>query len=305
MEETYEEVSAAQKTHQLTGKKGYIADIMQEMFDRIVSEEHLPMMREFWNLPNIAKRLKDTDSNAIKYNRENGSISCSAAEIACADGTATYQFVCADTGRGMSKEFLAHAFEPFAQEDIGARTAYMGTGLGLPIAKQLIEMMGGTIRVESERNVGTTFTMTIPFALDPDEHSRDLPEEVESGLCVLLVEDNDLNMEIARFLLETAGMTVLAATNGQEAVDRFAASGAGQIQLILMDIMMPVMDGLTAARTIRAMPREDARTVPIFAMTANAFSDDIAASRAAGINEHLSKPLDEKKLMRLIKQYLG
>ncbi len=501
VEKTYEEVSAADETHKLTGRKGYIADIMQGMYNTIVSDEHRPMMREFWDISTLSERLKDTDSvvveyktrtgswnlariiakkrdhagnvlnalyvvrkidqekqkeieykqqlmetaedarranmaktdflrrmshdirtpingiqgmieiaehfpddmkkqeecrekikeasgflldlvnnildmnklesgaivlerkafdllevlqeindiakmnaslrglrvfvdhtkiehchligsplhlkqilqnidgNAIKYNRKGGSVSFSTTEIACANGTVTYKFVCTDTGRGMSKEFLSHAFEPFAQEDTSARTSYMGTGLGLPIAKQLVEMMGGTIEVESEQNVGTTFTTIIPFEIDSSYENKDsLEEAVEeediSGIKVLLVEDNDLNMEIAKFILENAGMEVTSAFHGKEAVDIFASSEENYFDLILMDIMMPVMDGLTATRTIRAMKRNDAKKIPIFAMTANAFTDDIEESRKAGMNEHLSKPLDEAKMMSAIKRYV-
>ena len=254
--------------------------------------------------------LQNIDGNAVKYNREGGSIVLTGSEIACANGMATYQFVCRDTGRGMSPDFLTHAFEPFAQEDTSAHTAYMGTGLGLPIAKQLAEMMGGTIQVESELNVGTTFTTTIPFEIDTafenSGSSADTAfEDSVAGAKVLLVEDNALNIEIAQFLLENAGMEVTTAFNGQEAVELFAASEENRFDLILMDVMMPVMDGLTAARTIRAMDRADAKRIPIFAMTANAFADDIAESRRAGMNEHLSKPLDAAELMYTIRRYIA
>lgn len=501
VQETYEEISATQETHKLTGKKGYITDILQEMFDKIVADEYYPIMKEFWNISTLPERLKDTESiaieyktrtgswnlariiakkrdgmgnvrnalyvvrkidqekkkeleykqqlmetaedarranlaktdflrrmshdirtpingiqgmiamaehfpndlqkqeecrekvkeasgfllnlvnsildmnklesgtvelehkpfdlldtlqeinsiaemnadinglaisvdnqkikhrhllgsplhlkqilqnidgNAVKYNREGGSISFSATEIACEKGRAVYKFVCADTGRGMSKEFLSHAFEPFAQEDNSARTAYMGTGLGLPIAKQLTEMMGGRIEVESERNVGTTFTITIPFDLDISYKNEMIPQKTAadinvSGTKILLVEDNELNMEIAKFILENAGMEVTTAYNGKEAVDIFTDSEENQFDIILMDVMMPVMDGLEATRTIRGMKRTDAGKIPIFAMTANAFADDIEKSRKAGMNEHLSKPLDEAKMMRTIKRYI-
>lgn len=254
--------------------------------------------------------LQNIDGNAVKYNREGGSIAFSATEIACANGMATYQFVCRDTGRGMSPDFLTHAFDPFAQEDTNARTAYMGTGLGLPIAKQLAEMMGGTIQVESELNVGTTFTTTIPFEIDTAcESSGSCADTVSAGTVagarVLLVEDNALNLEIAQFLLENEGMEVTTALNGQEAVELFAASEENRFDLILMDVMMPVMDGLTATRTIRAMDRADARRIPIFAMTANAFADDIAESRRAGMNEHLSKPLNAAAMLHTIRRYIA
>ena len=254
--------------------------------------------------------LQNIDGNAVKYNREGGSIAFSTTEIACANGIATYQFVCRDTGRGMSPDFLTHAFEPFAQEDASARTAYMGTGLGLPIAKQLAEMMGGTIQVESELNVGTTFTTTIPFEIDTACESSGscadtVPAGTLAGARVLLVEDNALNLEIAQFLLENEGMEVTTALNGQEAVELFAASEENRFDLILMDVMMPVMDGLTATRTIRAMDRADARRIPIFAMTANAFADDIAESRRAGMNEHLSKPLNVAVMLHTIRRYIA
>jgi len=500
-EGTYEEVSAAQETHKLTGKKGYIADILDEMFNKIVSDEYQQVMHEFWDISSLAERLKDTESiaieyrtqsnswnrariivkkrdsegnathalyvvrridsekqkeiaykqqlveaaeearranmaktdflrrmshdirapingiqgmiaiaehfpddpekqkecrdkvkeasgflldlvnnildmnklesgaivlehqsfnlmdvlqetkdiaemnaglrglhvfadytkvkqhhligsplhlkqilqniagNAVKYNRENGSIYLSAEELNCENGKANYRFICSDTGIGMSEAFIAHAFEPFAQEDTSARTAYMGTGLGLPIAKQLIEMMGGTIEVESEKNAGTTFRVTIPFDIDTDDDRVDLPDkEISdtnlSGARVLLVEDNALNIEIARFMLENAGMEVTTVFNGKEAIDVFAASEENQFDLILMDVMMPVMNGLTAARTIRAMKRADAGHIPIFAMTANAFADDVEESKRAGMNEHLSKPLDEVKMINMIKRYV-
>ena len=502
VQKTYEEISAAQETHKLTGRKGYITDILKEMYDKIVSDEYHPIMREFWNISTLSERLKDTESvaieyktrtgswnlariiakkrdgmgnvlnalyvvrkidqekkkeleykqqlmetaedarranlaktdflrrmshdirtpingiqgmiaiaehfpkslqkqeecrervkeasgfllnlvnsildmnklesgtveleyksfdlldtlqevnsiakmnadingltifvdnhkikhrhllgsplhlkqilqnidgNAVKYNRDGGSISFSATEISCKKDRAVYKFVCADTGRGMSKEFLSHAFEPFAQEDNSARTAYMGTGLGLPIAKQLTEMMDGTIEVESEKNVGTTFTITIPFELDTSYKNDVIPqkkvaEEDISGKKVLLVEDNELNMEIAKFILENAGMEVTTAFNGKEAIDIFGTSEENQFDLILMDVMMPIMDGLEATRRIRAMKRTDAQKIPIFAMTANAFADDIEESRKAGMNEHLSKPLDEIKLISVIRHYIG
>lgn len=208
----------------------------------------------------------------------------------------------------MSKDFIFHVFELFAQEDSSARTSYMGTGLGLAIAKQLTEMMGGNIAVESELDVGTTFTVTIPFELDSHYKEAYALENVDfskslSGLKVLLVEDNELNMEIAKFILENAGLEVTSAKDGKEAVGIFEESREHYFDLILMDIMMPVMDGLTAAKTIRAMKRQEAKTIPIFAMTSNAFLDDKKQSKEAGMNEHLSKPLDEKKLMNTIWKY--
>lgn len=253
--------------------------------------------------------LLNVAGNAVKYNRPGGSINLTCEEIAFDSEHATYRLTCTDTGRGMSREFLKHAFEPFSQEAFDARTAYMGTGLGLTIAKQLIELMGGTIKVESELNVGTKFTMTIPFTIDTSYESRNkcnIADAVANlaGVNVLLVEDNDLNMEIARFILEKAGMNVTAAWNGQEAVEKFGNSPEFKYDIILMDVMMPIMDGLDATRAIRSMDRIDAHKIPIFAMTANAFQDDIQRSIDAGMNEHLSKPLQEDEILRTISHYM-
>ena len=270
----------------------------------------LPHPRLLGSAIHVKQILQNIAGNAVKYNRKGGSIFLSCREIACAGNIATYQFQCRDTGCGMSREFLNHAFEPFAQEDQGARTAYMGTGLGLSIVKQLVEMMGGTIEVESELNVGSLFTLTIPFEIDASDRKEEDPDETVPDDClagqnVLLAEDNELNMEIAKFLLEQAGMNVTEARNGSEAVELFAASDAHGFDLILMDVMIPVMDGLTATRKIRAMERADAKTVPIFAMTANAFAEDREQSKKAGMNEHISKPLREEEVLRALKKYLS
>lgn len=251
--------------------------------------------------------LQNIAGNAVKYNRENGAIYLSTEELSCEDGRARYRFICSDTGRGMSESFLQHAFEPFAQEDVSARTSYMGTGLGLSIVKQLVELMDGTIEVSSELGKGTCFAVELPFEIDmayEETQNADsfVSEGTLEGVRVLVAEDNEINMEIARFILEKAGIQVTPARNGKEAVDIFAASVSGEFDLILMDVMMPEMDGLTAARTIRAMERQDARNIPILAMTANAFKEDIEQSREAGMNAHISKPLDEVKMLRAIKK---
>ncbi len=252
--------------------------------------------------------IQNVAGNAVKYNKPGGSITVSCEEMPGEPGRAAFRLTCADTGRGMSREFLAHAFEPFSQEDFDARTAYMGTGLGLAITKQLTEMMGGAIRLESELNVGTRVTVDISF--DIDESSTAQPVQADpadrarlDGVRVLLVEDNELNMEIAKFMLEQAGAAVLPAWNGKEAVSAFAARW-DEVDVILMDVMMPVMDGLKAARAIRAMDRPNAASVPIFAMTANAFQDDVRRSLAAGMNEHLAKPLQEGEVLAAIRRYV-
>ena len=237
-------------------------------------------------------------SNSVKYNKPFGSIETFVREIAANQDTVTYEFKIIDTGIGMSEAFVQNKlFEPFTQERSGARTKYQGTGLGMSIVKELVTKMGGIIEVESVVGNGSTFTVHLPFAIDLEPTS--FQEKTEApvsfsaqGLHVLLVEDNAVNMEIAEFFLNELGMNVMKAWNGQEAVDLFAASTPGTFDLIMMDVMMPVMNGLDASRHIRAMERPDAKTIIICAMTANAFSDDVAESKAAGMNEHLSKPLD-------------
>lgn len=254
--------------------------------------------------------LQNIAGNAIKYNREDGSISFLCEETDYKDGVATYRFVCQDTGIGMSEEFIPHVFEPFAQEEQGARTAYMGTGLGLAIVKQLVEMMGGQITMESKLNEGTTFTIILPFKIDELHEEKETGElngvgEVFKGMRVLLVEDNELNMEVAQFFLENAGMKVTNARDGEEAVQYFTASEEGFFDLILMDIMMPVMDGLEATKQIRALQRKDAKEIPVIAMTANAFNEDREQTREAGMNEHLSKPIDIDKMMQVFQRCLS
>ena len=245
--------------------------------------------------------LLNLSTNALKYNKPNGWIRVECRGLSATRDTAMYEFVCADGGIGMSMDFQKKMFEPFSQERQDARTSYNGTGLGLAITKGLVEKMGGRITVKSEKGKGTAFTVRIPFAIDHTAHRPDAghpaaPAGSLKGLRVLLVEDNDLNAEVAQFLLEQEGMTVELARNGQLAVKAFEAHAPGELDGILMDIMMPVMDGYAATRAIRLLPRPDARTIPILAMTANAFEEDIAAARAAGMNAHLTKPLDPQKL---------
>lgn len=252
--------------------------------------------------------LQNVVGNAVKYNCPGGSVTISCEEKGFDGTTATFLFICADTGRGMSAAFQQHAFEAFAQEESGARTAYKGTGLRLPIAKELVEQMGGKIHFESELGVGTTFYITLPFRVDPNPPKAESakPEQAASikGAHILLVEDNELNMEISQYILEGAGAIVAQAWNGQEAVRRFSESEPGTFDCILMDVMMPLMDGLEATRTIRAMQRPDASTIPIVAMTANAFSEDERRSREAGMNLFLNKPVDSVKMLQTVLECL-
>ena len=289
------------------------------VIEQVAAEQNIKIVDKekevtHWNLigsPGHVKRiLMNILSNAVKYNKENGYIYTSCREIPSEQpGMATIEFVCQDTGIGMEGAFQKRIFEPFAQEHAGSRTKFAGTGLGMPITKKLIEKMGGTITFESEKGVGTTFMIQIPFRIDTDADTRIKQEERSKasiqGLHILLVEDNDLNMEIAEFVLENEGAIVIKAENGKEAVDIFQSSGIGECDAILMDIMMPVMDGLTASRIIRAMDRLDARTIPIIAMTANAFTEDKIKAKEAGMDEHIAKPLDRRVLVEVVARLIN
>lgn len=243
-------------------------------------------------------------SNAIKYNRSGGRVYVYGQEISFDGKTALYEFVCEDTGIGMSEEFQKYAFEPFTQEEKDdARTIYAGTGLGLSITKQLIDLMGGEIKLESKEGVGTKVIFRIPLEVDLEERSEkteiDYSKVMFDGVRVLLVEDNELNAEIASFLLERHGMEVTWVQNGKKAVDEMTRN-PDAYDVIFMDIMMPIMDGLKATETIRRM----GNTIPILAMTANAFTDDMQKSLAVGMDAHLTKPLHEKAIIKAITKYV-
>lgn len=262
--------------------------------------------RDLIGSPGYVKRvMMNILSNAMKYNRENGHIYISCIEIPSGQPeTTTMEFVCRDTGIGMTEEFQKHIFEPFAQEHSGSRTKFAGTGLGMPIAKKLIEKMGGTITFESVEGVGTTFVIRVPFRIDTDRDSKvETGEKTEvsiRGLHILLAEDNELNMEIAEFMLQNEGAEVTKAWDGQEAVKIFEKSRSGEFDVILMDIMMPVMNGYEAAKMIRSLDKEDAKAIPIIAMTANAFTEDRIRAKEAGMDEHVAKPVDVELLIKVI-----
>ncbi len=243
--------------------------------------------------------------NCIKYNKVGGSIKTSVECLRRNDKRVVYCWTISDTGVGMSKKFLEHIFDPFVQEKNDARSVYQGTGLGMTIVKSLVEKMGGTIRIESKEGVGSTFAITIPFDVAPKPEKTAAQPSVEGesdihGLRLLLAEDNDLNAEIARMLLTDEGAEITVVTDGRQAVNRFAESPAGTFDAVLMDIMMPVMDGLEATQAIRQMERPDAKTIPIIAMTANAFDEDAKRCFKAGMDAHLAKPLELEKLTAVI-----
>ena len=291
-----------------------ISEEILGVIEQMATEQNIRILWEekevtHWNLigsPVHVKRiLMNILSNAVKYNKENGYVYISCREIPSKQtAMTTLEFVCRDTGIGMTEAFQKRIFEPFAQEHAGSRTKFAGTGLGMPITKKLVEKMGGTISFESKEGTGTTFVIRIPFRIDTDMKDRtEAKEKTETsiqGLHVLLTEDNELNMEIAEFVLQNEGTVVTKAWNGQEAVDIFRKSSPGEFDVILMDIMMPVMNGYEAAKMIRSLDREDAKVIPIIAMTANAFTEDRIRAKAAGMDEHVAKPVDVELLIKVI-----
>ena len=258
----------------------------------------------------LRRLLMNIISNAVKYNHAGGEVRLGCREKPSADPeTAQIEFTCADTGIGMSEEFQKHVFEPFAQERNFARSEYGGTGLGMPIAKSLAEKMGGTLSFVSRQGVGTTFTLSLSFRICHAPEKRNKPKRLLqtssiAGLHVLVAEDNRMNMEIAEFVLNVEEASIIKAVNGEEAVRIFADSRPGEIDAILMDVMMPVMDGLEATRRIRAMKRPDARTIPIIAMTANAFAEDRQLAFAAGMDMHIAKPLEGSEMVETLERFV-
>ena len=283
-----------------------IEQMAAEQNIRVAWEKKEITHRDFIGSPGYVKRvMMNILSNAVKYNKENGQIYVSCVEIPSEQPEmTTMEFVCRDTGIGMAEEFQKHIFEPFAQEHTGSRAKFAGTGLGMAISKKLVEEMGGTITFESEKGVGTTFVIRVPFKIDLDadkrEESKDVSEKSIKGMHVLLAEDNELNMEIAEFLLQNEGAEVTKAWNGQEIVELFRKSEAGEFDVILMDIMMPIINGYEAAKRIRSLDREDAKKIPIIAMTANAFTEDRIRAKEAGMDEHVAKPIDVELLIKVI-----
>ncbi len=269
--------------------------------------------RVIGNPLHVKQILMSVIDNALKYNRPHGSVFVRAEETAFQEGTARCRFVVEDTGIGIGEEFKEHIFEPFTQEHQDARTDYNGVGLGMSIVKKLVNQLRGTVTVDSRLGRGSVVEIVLPIRVDESwrEHPPAEPEEPRdgqgsvAGMRVLLVEDNQINCEIVEYILQDAGAEVVTAHDGRAAVDAFGASAPGSFDCILMDLMMPVMSGYEAARVIRGLERADAGTVPIIALSANAFEEDVALAKDAGMNEHLSKPVDIRKMFRAMGRLRG
>ena len=268
-----------------------------------LEEPSLTHSRVIGNPLHLKQILMNVIDNAIRYNRPNGSVSVAAEETAFRDGTVSFRFVVRDTGIGIGEDFKKHIFEPFAQEHQGARTNYNGVGLGMAIVKNLVDQMHGSVEIDSQVGKGSVVRITLSLRADGGRGGRPsggdwaVPENV-AGMRVLLVEDNEINCEIMEFILRDAGTKVVTAHDGKAAVEAFSASESGSFDCVLMDLMMPVMSGFEAARVIRGMDRPDAEAVPIIALSANAFEEDVALAKDAGMNEHLAKPVNIRKMFQ-------
>ncbi|RGG56957.1 ATP-binding protein [Blautia sp. AF19-10LB] len=273
-----------------------------------IGKQELPVSYVYGSPLHIRQIFLNIYGNCIKYNKPHGKVTTTLKCLGEKNGIVTYRWTISDTGIGMSEEFLKHIFEPFVQEHSDARTVYSGTGLGMSIVKKIIDRMNGTIVVISKEGEGSTFVITLPFEIaeKPEEIPAEMDGEVNiAGLHLLLAEDNELNAEIARTLLEDEGAITTIVNDGQQAVDIFSRNKPGTFDAILMDIMMPEMDGLSATKAIHALDREDAGTIPIIAMTANAFDEDEKKCMEAGMNAHLVKPLDIQKMKEAVCRYLN
>ncbi len=253
----------------------------------------------------LRKILMSVIDNALKYNRPHGSVFVRAEETAFRNGTASCRFLIEDTGIGIGEDFKSHIFEPFTQEHPDARTNYNGAGLGMSIVKKLVDQMRGTVTINSRLGMGSVVQIILPIRVDETQSGQSEDEELDvqnsvAGMNVLLAEDNQINCEIVEYILREAGAEVTTANNGKAAVDAFEVSAPGSFDCILMDLMMPVMSGYEAARVIRSLDRADAKSVPIIALSANAFEEDVALSRDAGMNSHLAKPVDIRRMFQVM-----
>ena len=261
--------------------------------------------RVIGNPLHLKQILTNVMDNALRYNRPHGAVFVRAEEAAFQNGTASCRFVVEDTGIG-----IGDIFEPFTQEHQGARTNYNGVGLGMSIVKKLVDQMKGTVEIDSRVGKGSVVRITLPLPVDEAQLAASadeawtMPDNI-AGMRVLLVEDNEINCEIVEYILRDVGVEVVTASDGKAAVDAFAAAEPGAFDCVLMDLMMPVMSGYEAARVIRGLDRRDAETVPIIALSANAFDEDIALAKDAGMNEHLAKPVDIRKMFQVMSQLRG
>ena len=276
---------------------------------RLVLEEvDLQHSKLIGNSLYLKQILMNTIDNALKYNRPHGSVFVQVTETSFRNGVASYRFVIEDTGIGIGDDFKKHIFEPFTQEHPDARTHYNGVGLGMSIVKKLVDQMKGNIEVDSQLGKGSVFQITLPMQVDgawstqPVDEDRNIQSNI-AGMQVLLVEDNEINCEIVEFMLKEAGADVVTANDGKAAVEAFAASQPGTFDCVLMDLMMPVMSGYEATRVIRGLDRSDAKNVPIIALSANAFEEDVAMAKDAGMNEHLAKPVDIRKMFKVMSRF--
>lgn len=278
----------------------FTADIDESVTHRWIYADRLQLMRVFTNII----------SNSVKYTEPGGKINLLAEELPCdKEGYARFRYTVTDTGIGMSEEYLEHVFDPFSRAESATKSGVIGTGLGMSITKNLVEIMGGTIAIESEVGAGTKVTLELEFRIaEPVDPVSEIPEDIEfnlEGKKILLVEDNELNREIATEILEEEGIIVDTAEDGDVAVEKMRSAVPGQYDLILMDVQMPRMDGYDATRAIRALPDEYAANIPIIAMTANAFDEDRKNALEAGMNGHLAKPVDVSRLLRTLGDVMG
>ena len=295
-------------------EKFYLSELLSEIDNFIInlandagveyvaSKEKIDHDYLFGAKTQLKRVLVNLISNAVKYNKKNGSVNVYAREISVKDGMVSYNFVCADTGIGMSEEFKTRMFEPFERENNTVSEKLEGVGLGLSIVKKIVTRAGWDLTCESKKGEGTTFTLTASFKIAESPTADKSKKFVEGdkklmGKTILIAEDNDLNYEIVDFVIGVAGACAIRAKDGEEAVNIFKTSKVGELDAILMDVMMPRVDGLAAARTIRGLDRADAKDIPIIAMSASAFDDDIRKSKEAGMNEHITKPIDNVKLI--------
>ena len=283
-----------------------LSSLAEESGVRLELEEvDLQHSKLIGNPLHLKQILMNVIDNAIRYNRRGGSVFVQVKELTCRKGTASCRFVVEDTGIGIGEDFKKHIFEPFTQEHQGARTHYNGVGLGMSIVKKLVDQMNGTVEVDSQIGKGSIFRIILPMQVDqawsacPVDEERNVRGKI-AGMRVLLVEDNEINCEIVEFMLKEAGAEVVTANDGKAAVDAFSASCPGTFDCVLMDLMMPVMSGYEAARVIRGLDRPDAEVVPIIALSANAFEEDVALAKGAGMNEHLAKPVDIRKMFQVM-----